>query len=395
MRTKTLLTLGTCLSVALLTPSCQKERFNPEKEVLPNAEDAAALAGKVVPSAPTVTVFATGLNNPRGLKFGPDGALYVAEGGKGGQNSSAGQCAQVIPPVGPYKGSPTGGRISKINSKGTRTTVVDNLPSSVNAMGEISGVGDIAFVGNTLYALVTGGGCSHGVPTVPNGIYKINHNGTHTLLANLSNWSLNHPVKNPEEDDYEPDGDWYSMIYLKGDFYAIEANHGEIVRVSSNGKTSRLIDISATQGHIVPTVLTFDENFYVGNLHPFPIVDGSSSIYRVTQTGKISIAAKGFTTILGIVIDRKDRLYVLENTVGHPFPTLASGQIIRIDKKGNRETIATGLSLPTGMTMGPDGNLYVSNVGFGPASIGGGQVLKVSLPRKYHDDDENDEHCRR
>src|SRR5215469_6577238 len=33
-------------------------------------------------SAPaTATVFATGLVNPRGLEFGPDGKLYVAEGG--------------------------------------------------------------------------------------------------------------------------------------------------------------------------------------------------------------------------------------------------------------------------------------------------------------------------
>jgi hypothetical protein len=35
------------------------------------------------------------------------------------------------------------------------------------------------------------------------------------------------------------------------------------------------------------------------------------------------------------------------------------------------------------MTMGPDGNLYVSNVGFGPLSLvkGQGQVVKVQLNR--------------
>src|SRR5262250_2690978 len=96
-----------------------------------------------------VSVFATGLNNPRGLKFGPDGNLYVAEGGVGGSDSTVGQCEQVVPPVGPYTGSPVGGRIAKIDATGVRTTVVDTLPSSQtspNLGSLVSGVADVAFI---------------------------------------------------------------------------------------------------------------------------------------------------------------------------------------------------------------------------------------------------------
>ena len=46
------------------------------------------------------TIYASGLQAPRGLRFGPDGYLYVAEAGTGGSNSTGTACTQVPAPVG-------------------------------------------------------------------------------------------------------------------------------------------------------------------------------------------------------------------------------------------------------------------------------------------------------
>ena len=50
--------------------------------------------------------------------------------------------------------------------------------------------------------------------------------------------------------------------------------------------------------------------------------------------------------------------------------TPGTGDVVRVDpSSGATQVITTGLSLPTGMTFGPDGKLYVSNVGFGPSVV--------------------------
>ena len=332
-------------------------------------------------TAPTVSVFATGFNNPRGLKFGPDCYLYVAEAGLGGTNNTSDICPEIQPGAaagGPFLGSPTGGRISKVNAQGMRTTVTDNLPTTVSSQdGSILGVADIAFIGNKLYALLWAG-CSHGVPEIPNGIVKINSNGTHTVIADIGTWQVANPVANRGE-DFEPEGNPFKMITVDNTFYVVEANQGQLLKVTLGGTVTRVIDISASQGHAVPTAIDYYHgNFYVGNLGAFPIVDSTENIYKITPDGQINIFATGFTAIVGLVFDKNGRIYVLEMSTGNDFPTPGTGRIVRVNKNGSKDVIATGLSNPTDITMGPDGNLYVSHWGFG-ASAGGGEVLKVTL----------------
>src|ERR1700761_5270087 len=105
--------------------------------LLPVVGVAVSLAPQAMPAqlSANAVVVASGLEAPRGLRFGPDGDLYVAEAGTGGMNSTSGECAQVIPPVGPYTGGMTA-RISKFDKNWNRTTVASGFPSSVDAMGD-------------------------------------------------------------------------------------------------------------------------------------------------------------------------------------------------------------------------------------------------------------------
>jgi hypothetical protein len=304
----------------------------------------------------------------------------------------------VIPPIGPYVGGKTG-RISRIDMSGMRTTVASGFPSSTAAVGDTSSVADLAWMNGTLYALIAGGGCSHGNADSPNALVSVNtKSGSWKMVANLSKYIQTHPVAIPSPDDFEPDGTFYSMIPHNGRLYAVEPNHGQILSIGLDGSIGTVMDVSFTQGHIVPTSIT-DRNgqLYLGNLNLFPIDPQWSRVLTVGysqcsqasapglddvgQMNKLHVlnSKAGFTTITGIEFGPDGLLYVLELSDfadSHPDP--GYGKVVRVKADGSIETVASGLTVPTGMTFGPDEKLYVSN--FGAAPAGAGQIVRIDIP---------------
>src|SRR5262249_13887038 len=97
-----------------------------------------ALSVSAAAQATTITTVMTGLDNPRGLAFGPEGALYVAEAGRGGERPcitlrGAPQCY-----------GPTGA-VSRL-WRGTQERIATGLPS-YGSPASTTGPHDIALLG--------------------------------------------------------------------------------------------------------------------------------------------------------------------------------------------------------------------------------------------------------
>ena len=147
----------------------------------------AGLAATAAPAA-SITVAMSGLDNPRGLAWGPEGGLYVAEAGTG---QLGGPCVQLA--RGPSCYSPTGG-ITRL-WKGEQERVVTGLPSVINlGEGAVSGPQHVSFQGRGGGYVAIGFG---GNPALRAGLGDVG-----SLMATLVN--------------FQPSGEWRVIADVGG-----------------------------------------------------------------------------------------------------------------------------------------------------------------------------------
>jgi glucose/arabinose dehydrogenase len=128
----------------------------------------------------------------------------------------------------------------------------------------------------------------------------------------------------------------------------------------------------------VPTnvVIGPDGAYYVSMLGGVPFTPGSAAVFRVVPGAAPTVCASNLTQITDLAFGPDGWLYVLQHGTGLFFS--GPGSIVKIAPGGlSRTTIDTQgrLSRPTGLVVGADGALFVSNFGIAPAI---GEVLRIS-----------------
>ena len=329
------------------------------------AFSAAGTSAQSAPSPTAGTKLTTDLISPRGMKIGPDGMIYVAEAGSAGDTK-----------VGSGDGesrSGLTGRISKIDPvTGTRTTVVDKLPSNGGAEGDSVGPADVAFLNGNLYYVQTHGGAAYGFPDNPTGLYRVNTDGTLKLIADIGAYNIANPiadVKNGIQKDIEVGGNPYAMIARDGAFYITDGNQNQILKITPNGTITRMSEFT---GHPVLTGIASADSggpLYVSELGQGPFLPSDGRVIQVgVPTGSQTTIASGFSSMTDVEVGPGGQLYALSFGDFAPGPNgppwmLGSAKIFKVDASaGKLVPLVTGFSLATSIIFSGD-TAYVANFG--------------------------------
>jgi hypothetical protein len=351
------------------------------------AVGAAVAIAAAAPARAAVTVVMSGLDNPRGLAIAPNGALYVAEAGRG---SVAGPCVFNATTGENRCYGPTGA-ITRL-WKGRQERVVEGLPSHAvyghpnPALfpdgSSASGPNGISFqgTGGAYVTIGLGGG-----PGFLSGFGAAGDRmGTLIHVAASGQWRVVADVSAFEYDE-NPDGGFldsnpFGILAEAGGRVVADAGANALFRVAANGDVETLAVFGprpAAPVDAVPTSVARgpDGAYYVGQLTGVPFPAGAANIFRVVPGEAPQVWLSGFKAIMGIAFDRDGHLYVVEHAGGPAFFPPNSGRLVRVATDGTRSIVASGLNRPTAVAIGADGAIYVTNNG---VVAGAGQVLRIT-----------------
>lgn len=331
-----------------------------------------SLSAVSVAAQPTVVM--TGLDNPRGLAFGPEGALYVAEAGRGGPGLCAVNAAGETRCYGPT------GAITRL-WKGVQSRFVEGLPSSALAGGgAATGPNDIAFLGlgGACVTIGLGGGPAYKAAFGPDAallgtLLQMSASGRWKVEADLLAYEIaNNPAGGPV------DSNPFGALNLPGGCLVADAGGNSLIGVRANGNVETLAVFPSRPDRptdAVPTAVVQgpDGAYYVSQLTGVPFTAGAANIFRVVPGQAPAVYLSGFKTVTDLAFGPDGSLYVVEHASGPVFFG-GPGRLLRVAPDGSRTVVLGGLDRPTSVAVGPDGALYVTNHGI---SAGGGEVLRI------------------
>jgi hypothetical protein len=334
----------------------------------------------------SMLVVAQGLNNPRGLSFGPDGALYVAEAGRGGTSPL---CLPAVEPPFPLTRclGPTGA-ITRVTGLLVQSQVVTGLPSVAGPLGgQAAGPNDVDFgFGSMWITIGLGGNPASRLPLEASGIRmgwlaRASMNGDWSYQLDLSRFEA---TDNP--DGAQVDSNPFKLLIQSDRGVFVDAGGNSLNQIGTNLQITNLAvlpPVATPTGTTdpVPTSVAAapDGQLYVGQLTGFPFTPGAASLWRVPAAGGTPVqVATGFTMIIDLAIGTDGSAYVLEHDIDGLLAPGRDGRLTRVMPDGTRTVIASaGLTWPGGVAIGTDGALYVTRNSSLPLL---GDVVRIPIP---------------